>query len=84
MSKTVTVFSTTYCATCKQLKKWMDDKEIKYDSVNLEEHPDRQAEVMEKSGGLQVPVTFITDEDGNEQVINGPQYSDILSALGMA
>ena len=85
MAKQVTVFSTTHCGSCAMLKKWLDDKQVSYESVNLEEDPSRQAEVIEKSGSMQVPVTFITD--GNDQdslkVINGPNYGEIKQALGL-
>lgn len=83
-TKSVTVFSTTYCASCAQLKKWLDSKDVAYDSVNLEESPDRQAEVLQKSGSLSVPVTIIADSEGNEQVVTGPNFADISSALGLA
>ena len=86
MAKKVTVFSTTHCGSCKALKKWLDDKSIAYDSVNLEDSPERMAEVIEKSGSMQVPVTFVTEGDDQDtlQVINGPNYGDISKALGLA
>ena len=85
MGKVVTIFSTPHCVSCKALKKWLDGKEVEYTVVDLEENPDRQAEVLQKSGSLSVPVTFITD-DGDEdtlQIVNGPNYASLSSALGL-
>lgn len=79
--QTVTVFSTTYCQSCAALKKWLDSKGVAYESVNLEDHPERQAEVMQKSGGLSVPVTIVANQDGQEQVVNGPNYAELSSIL---
>ncbi|MEM6997586.1 MAG: glutaredoxin family protein, partial [Patescibacteria group bacterium] len=81
--KTVTVYSTTHCGSCASLKKWLDSKGVEYQNVNLEERPELQAEVIAKSGSMQVPVTIIADTDGNEQVVNGPKFADISSALGL-
>ncbi|MCA9349146.1 glutaredoxin family protein [Candidatus Saccharibacteria bacterium] len=81
----VTVFSTTYCASCAALKKWLDAKGVAYESVNLDENPDRQQEVLEKSGTLSVPVTIIADGQGVEMPpVTGPNYSAISSMLGLA
>lgn len=83
MAKQVTVYSTTHCGSCASLKKWLDSKQIEFKSINLEEQPELQAEVIAKSGSMQVPVTIVTDDDGTEQVVNGPKFADISAALGL-
>ena len=80
----VTVFSTTYCPSCQTLKKWMEEQKITYEAVNVEEKPDRQAELIAKSGGFFVPVTLIAHADGREEVVQGTQYAKIKTALGLA
>ena len=88
MAKNVTVFSTTHCGACSQLKKWMDEKGIAYTPVNIEEEPARMTEMIEKAGTMQVPVTFIRDEgdesDDSLQVVAGANYSEVSKALGLA
>ena len=79
----VTVFSTTYCPSCQTLKKWLQQQQIEYQSVNVEKEPERQAELIAKSGGFLVPVTLITHGDGREEVVQGTQYAKIKSALGL-
>ena len=80
----VTVFSTTYCPSCQTLKAWMEQQAIDFESVNVEEEPDRQAELMAKSGGFFVPVTLISHADGREEVVQGTQYAKIKAALGIS
>ena len=80
-NKKVTVFTTSYCPSCQTLKKWLTDQKIDYETVNLEENPERQEEVLQKSGSLTVPVTLISDTKGNEQVVVGPKYDQIRSIL---
>lgn len=80
----VTVFSTTYCPSCQTLKDWLQQQAIDFESVNVEEDPGRQAELMAKSGGFFVPVTLISHGDGREEVVRGTQYAKIKSALGIS
>lgn len=79
----VTVFSTTYCGVCKQLKQWLDNKGVAYDDVNLDQDPARTQEVITKSGSMQVPITLIENENGDQRYIVGSKYSEISSALGI-
>ena len=79
----VTVFSTTYCPSCQTLKAWLKGQAIDYIAVNVEEEPERQAELIEKSGGFSVPVTLIKHADGREEVVQGTQYAKIKTALGL-
>ena len=80
----VTVFSTTYCPSCQTLKKWLEERQIVYEAVNVEEEPERQEELVAKSGGFFVPVTLIKHADGREEVVQGTQYAQIKAALGLA
>ncbi len=71
MSKKITVFTTNTCAYCGMVKKYLDSKGVTYETVNLEEQPHRQAEVLAKSGAMTVPVTLIEKEDKTEEVVVG-------------
>ena len=69
--KKVTIFTTNTCAYCAMVKKYLDGKGVKYDVVNLDEQPEKQAEVYAKSGALTVPVTLIEKDDSTEEVVIG-------------
>ncbi len=81
MGKKVTVFTTSTCAYCVMVKKYLDSKGVAYDVVNLEEQPQRQAEVMAKSGAMTVPVTLVQNDDLSEQVIVGFNLSKLAPAI---
>lgn len=82
MSKKVTVFTTNTCGYCVMVKRFLDAKGITYSVVNLDDNPERQAEVLAKSGALTVPVTLIQNEDDNtEQVVIGYNLSRLAPAL---
>jgi glutaredoxin len=69
--KKITVFTTSTCAYCGMVKKWLDAKGIAYNVVNLDEQPEMQKEVFEKSGAMTVPVTLVEKEDSSEEVVVG-------------
>jgi glutaredoxin len=63
------------------VKKYLDGKGIKYNVVNLDEQPEKQAEVYAKSGALTVPVTLVENEDNTEQVVVGFNLPRLASVL---
>jgi glutaredoxin len=81
MSKKITVFTTNTCAYCKMVKKWLDSKGVAYEVVNLDERPEMQKEIYEKSGALTVPVTLIQNEDNTEEVVIGYNLSRLASVV---
>jgi len=71
MSKKITVFTTNTCGYCGMVKKWLDSKKIAYNTVNLDDNPEMQKTIYEKSGALTVPVTLVENENGQEDVVIG-------------
>ncbi len=81
MSKKITVYTTTSCAYCPMVKKYLDGKGVTYDVVNLDEQPDKQREIYEKSGALTVPVTLIENADSTEEVVIGFNLPKLSTAI---
>lgn len=79
--KKITVYTTNTCGYCGMVKKWLDSKGVKYDVVNLDDQPERQKEIYEKSGALTVPVTLIEHEDNTEEVIIGFNLPKLASVV---
>lgn len=82
MAKNVTIFTSTTCASCGAVKKWLRTKGVGYEEVNIDEHPHRQAEALELSGVMTVPVTVITKEDDSREVVIGYNLAKLAPALG--
>lgn len=81
MVKNITIFTTNTCAYCAMVKKYLDAKQHKYDVVNLDDHPERQAEALALSGALTVPVTVVTKHDDSREVIIGYNLAKLAPAL---
>jgi glutaredoxin len=81
MAKDITIFTTNTCSYCGMVKKFLDLKGQKYDVVNLDEHPERQAEALEISGALTVPITVVTKQDDSQEVVVGYNLSKLAPAI---
>jgi glutaredoxin len=81
MPKNITVFTTSTCAYCPMVKKYLTAKGLTYDEVNLDDNPERQAEVLEISGALTVPVTVITKDDDTKSVVIGYNLAKLAPAV---
>lgn len=58
----ITVFTTTQCAYCVMVKKFLTSKGKDYKVINLEEEPEVRQSLFEKTGAMTVPITQIGEE----------------------
>lgn len=63
------------------VKKYLGAKGMTWDEVNLDEQPHRQAEALQLSGALTVPVTVVTKDDDSREVIVGYNLSKLAPAV---
>lgn len=53
----MTVYTTNTCAYCVMVKKYLDNKQVQYEVVNLDDNPEKRQELFEKTGAMTVPIT---------------------------
>jgi len=82
MAKDITIYTTNTCAYCVMVKKWLTSKGHTYSEINLDEHPERTQEALAVSGQLAVPVTVVTKQDDNQEVIVGYNLAKLAPAVG--
>jgi glutaredoxin 3 len=81
MVKNITIFTTNTCGYCQMVKKYLGAKGMTYEEVNLDEFPQRQAEAMQLSGAMTVPVTVVTKQDESQEVIVGYNLARLAPAV---
>lgn len=81
MVKSVTIFTTNTCAYCAMVKKYLSAKGVGYEEVNLDHFPERQAEALQLSGALTVPVTVVTKHDDSREVVIGYNLAKLAPAV---
>jgi len=63
------------------VKEWLKKKDLDYEEVVLDKQPERQQEMMDKSGQMAVPVTLVTKVDDTESVVIGFNPGQLASAV---
>jgi glutaredoxin len=63
------------------VKRYLGAKGQNYEEVNLDEHPERQAEALQISGALTVPVTVVTKQDDSREVVVGYNLTKLVPAI---
>ncbi len=58
----VKVYTTSTCPYCTMLKNFLNDQEIAYEEINLQQRPDMVDYVMKSTGNLGVPQTEINGQ----------------------
>jgi len=78
MSKKVVIYSTPTCPYCIRAKKFLEEKGVAFENIDVAANPDRAQEMVDKSGQMGVPVL---DIEG--QIIMGFDKEAIQKALGI-
>ena len=80
---TVTVYSTTTCATCHLVTGWLEKQGVNYTKKNTDEDPTAMIEFMGVNDGMiGVPFTVISADDGTQSKIMGFDQGKFKQALG--
>jgi len=72
----VIVYSTSSCPWCHRAMDFFKEHKVKFTEVNVQEHPEKAQEMIDKSGQMGVPVI---DVDG--QIIVGFNEPALRKAL---
>jgi glutaredoxin len=81
MAKKITIYTTNTCAYCVMVKKYLGNKGIGYEEVNIDQEPHRQQEALAISGALTVPVTVVTKDDDTQEVVIGFNLQRLAPAI---
>lgn len=81
MVKNITIFTTSTCGSCVMVKKYLQAKGMTYEEVNLDQSPERQAEALQLSGALTVPVTVVSKTDDSREVVVGYNLAKLAPAI---
>lgn len=74
--KNVTVYTTNTCPYCTMVKGLLDEQNVPYNEVNVEERPDMMMKLIQTTGQMGVPQTQV-----NGQWIVGYDPARIMKAL---
>lgn len=77
----ITVYTTTHCAFCMMVKKYLEAKGQEYTTINLDEQPDAREKVEKLSGVQTVPVTVFEKTNADPAIVIGWNPNQIDEAI---
>ncbi|RWZ82009.1 MAG: glutaredoxin family protein [Candidatus Chaera renei] len=80
-AKNITVYTTSSCAYCVMVKKWLSAKGRMFQEVNLDDAPNERQRLYQMSGQLTVPVTVVSDASGRQDITVGWNPAKLAAAL---
>jgi glutaredoxin len=79
----ITIYSTSICAACETLTRWLDKNNIKFKKKVTDDDPKIMEEFMSiNEGMISVPFTIIAKEDGSLVKIIGfdqKRFKEVLA-----
>lgn len=82
--KSIVIFSTTTCSSCRVLMKWLDKENVTYTKKLTDEDDGAMTEFMKvNAGAIGVPFSVIAYESGLETKIHGFHKTKFIEALGL-
>jgi glutaredoxin 3 len=83
----VTIYTTSWCPYCARAKSLLERKGVTWTEINLEDEPQRRAEMIARSGGVRsVPQIFIGDHHvgGSDELRELDASGELDQLLGAA
>jgi glutaredoxin len=83
MNNSITIYSTSICAACHTLTRWLDKQNITYDKKITDEDSAVMIEFMGLNDGMIAVPFSVIRHDGVETKISGFDPSQFKKALGL-
>lgn len=78
MAQSVKMYTTTWCGYCVRTKRYLDNKGVAFEEINIEQHPEFAERIEQATGGYRTVPTL--EIDGRLMVNPSPrELDDVLS-----
>ncbi len=77
------MYTTKTCPFCKMQTEYLDNKNVTYERILVDEHPEEAQKMISISGQMGVPFTVIDKENGERVTILGFDKKRIDETLGL-
>ena len=78
--QTIRMYSTTWCGDCRRSKRFLQEHQIAFEEIDIEQHPEAAEIVKSLNHGMRVVPTIIFP-DGS--VLTEPSNTALASKLGI-
>ena len=78
----VTMYTTSWCPYCSRARSLLKSKGVDFEDIDIEEAPEKRAEMQSRSGRRSVPQIFIGDQHvGGCDDLHALEHAGKLDAL---
>ena len=79
----VKIYSTSWCPSCISAKRLLEDNDIKFKEINIEEVGISREQLFEMTGGMSVPQVIINDKSvgGFAELLDLSQSGELVKLL---
>jgi len=77
----ITVYGASWCPDCRRAKQFLASHRVAYDWIDLEEHPEKSAEVEARNGGKRIIPTIVFP-DGS--FLAEPSNDELADRIGLS
>lgn len=84
MGKKIKIYTTNTCAYCDAVKQLLDKKGFTYEVINIDEQPEKRAEMMQLTTMMTVPVVAVYNADDDAaapKIVQGWNPAALAGAL---
>jgi mycoredoxin len=83
VTKRILIYTTTWCRDCRAAKKFLDEREIPYEEIDIERNPDAAEIVMKLNEGMRkVPTLDIEGKIVSGDRFDAARFESDLRAAG--
>lgn len=82
--KAVTMYTTPTCGFCAMAKRFFNEHGVAYTEKDVSQNSAAAQEMIDRSGQMGVPVTVITNDEGQETLVVGFDRPRLAAALGVS
>ena len=79
----VVIYTSPTCHFCHMAKEFFAEHGVEYEERDVASNPEYAREVVMRSGQMGVPVTFITTDSGEEEMVIGFDEARLREVLGI-
>ncbi|MBI4418181.1 MAG: glutaredoxin family protein [Ignavibacteriales bacterium] len=81
----ITVYSTTWCGDCRRTKRFLNDRGISFEEIDIDQDPASAQRVIDWSGGRRVIPTIKIDCESKPAavILHNPPLAALAEVLGL-
>jgi len=79
--KKIIIYTAPWCPWCRKMKEFLNKLNLEYEERDVDQNPEWQMELVQKTGQMGIPVTVVIDENDKEHLIIGYDPASLVELI---